>query len=122
MNKSIVQIDDIKKMVLVNGIEIEVNVSFHVEPDDCEIDIEFETDEEKQEFYKKLNSGQIQNVFIQVIASYQGIIGADSLGGNLISSKNEILETIEEHGMTENACEELVKEIIQMSKDLKQFS
>lgn len=75
-------------------------------------DIYFDSDKERDEYLEKFETGELSNLFLRVNVLALGEKGVDSLGQVHVVSKNadnDLIEIAENHGMVENAVQELVK-------------
>lgn len=75
-------------------------------------EIYFDSNEERNKYLSKFETGELSNLFLRVIASALGEKGSDSLGQVHVVSKNadnDLIEIAFQHGMISNAIEELVK-------------
>lgn len=86
-----------------------VKVTIHCYEDDSDdaLDMDFESEEEKQKLIKQLERGDISYMGIIVQASLVGEIGEDSLWGCYISNPGDIDTIVNEHGMVDSALAEL---------------
>lgn len=98
----------------INGIKHTVTIT--IETDFCDsdpLDMDFESEEDKANFIRKLDNGTYSNLYIRVRASLPGFVdqGQDALGGCIVSNPTDIDNIIEEHGMIDNAVSDLDKSL-----------
>lgn len=119
--------------VEINGVAVEVEISIRVEEDDItpEGDFDFGNAEENAAYLKRFNGGDLFMGVISVNAKAYGETGNDCLGGchlkcnNMFDSKpftQDVEDLVKEHGMVNNAIDELKKSIVAKATCLKVFA
>lgn len=100
----------------VNGKQIEVRVTIEVSYDECFDLSDFE--EQDQLFLtKKIDNYKLTPVFIQVLGHIDGhLFGIDSIGGVLMSGKQDIDIIVKECGMVNNCLEDVKTNLISFLK------
>lgn len=98
----------------VNGKQIEVRVTVNVYYHDYfELDMDFESEDEKRDLERKIERGQISPVMIQVESHIDGyMFGLDSLGGCLIElNESEIDSYLNDYAMVQNSLDDCKKNL-----------
>jgi hypothetical protein len=99
------------KTIEYKGLQQLADVVAYVYVDEhFEIDWDMPADE-RAELERQLERGNITACGIEVRAALGGIEGADSCWGFLVRTPTDIMDAIRDHGMADNACAELVREI-----------
>lgn len=98
------------------GKKLSVTVTVEVMLDPCEIDWEFESEEERKRHLKKYESGELEMYYIKATARLDGtsVIGRDGLGAVDVVAANarqDLLEAVIQNSMKETAVEDLKQEI-----------
>lgn len=102
----------------VNGKQIEVRVTIEVSYDECFYLSDFEEQEQDQQLLaKKIDNYELAPVFIQVLGHIDGhLFGIDSIGGVLMSGKQDIDITVKECDMVNNCLEDVKTNLISFLK------
>lgn len=111
-----------KRTLRVHGLEVVATLRAQVYIDqDFQLDWDFEPGE-KEKLERQLERGDITPCGIVVEAFADGIEGSDSLWAVLVSKPEDITQTIEDHGMVDIACNELVAELIATANRLRRYA
>lgn len=120
MSKPLEKLDLGEHNIKINKHSIKAKVTAKVHHDDDNT-VEDMIDDAKirEQLNADIASGRLTSVYIVVTASVLNCEGEDSLSGTVIRSAAEILPTISDHGMIENALADLklkIKEQIKLFK------
>lgn len=79
-----------------------------VAPEDFQPDFDFEDDQDRDEFFRKLDNGMLAwfQVRVRVLLDHKFEIGADYLGGCCYNSTEEFLHDVHWRDMVHSACRE----------------
>ena len=91
-----------KDFIKFNGkdLEITLNITAHHDHD-------YDSSMDEGDVHQKIMDGLYTPVVIEVLASFQGIEGADALGGVIIARDADIINTVQEYDMEFNARADL---------------
>jgi hypothetical protein len=109
---------------MVNGFEVDAILSIQYEHEQDKPDFDYGSKEENDKEMKRFKSGELLNLYIQVSIFGEELEGMDSLGQCFIRAKyfeSDILETIKEYQMIENAKTELIQKILDSAVKLQKF-
>lgn len=123
----------LSRTIIVNGNEVQVDVTVKVEEDDIDPagDFDFGDVAENKKYLERFRLGELFIGVITVEAKAHGESGSDVLGGchlvanNYFDSKpfnKSVEEILESHDMVENALTELSNTLIFRANDLKMFA
>lgn len=113
-----------KRYIEFRGHSLYAHLAVMVDYDQVSPDFDFGNEAENQKYLERFNSGEMLNLVITVVATWQGYEGSDILGECHISSKNleaETLDMITEHEMMDKACIDLVTTLTAEYDKAKQF-
>lgn len=120
------------QIVELNGKPLEVEIKIVVEEDDYPIkgSFDFGDEEENKKYLARFERGDLFNGLIIVKASALGVTEQDSLGGchirsnNMFNStpfENDVQSIVDDHGMVENAIDQLKTSALDQANKLKGF-
>lgn len=112
-----------KKEIEFNGKKIEVSIDYawEYEVDDVEGDFDFGNEDENRTYLQRFRNGELECVSIRVQAHFRGLTGSDYLGMNHIKagSTDDMLQSIAEHCMVENAIDDLGQQLTLILKNFE---
>lgn len=113
----------LETVISINGHEVAAIIRIETEFDETFglDDIDFENEEEKARFERKLSRGELEPTFLRVEVYALGENGSDALGGVLVAKSEDLDNTVKEHDMIENATDELIKAIEAKFNTLKPY-
>lgn len=115
-------IKELETVVSINGNEVAAVVRlFWDNDDDYETDMDFENEEEKEKFERRLARGDILYAVLFAEVCALGETGEDILGGVLVEKPEDMDTTIEEYNMIETATDELIKAVTEKYEALKPY-
>lgn len=100
--------------ITVNGHNMKATVYITWDYEVFSGSVDFGSAEADQEYYQRFYNGELLNVWISVKAYWQGAEGFDSLGGCHVKAselESDILQTVADHSMIEQALDSLKSEI-----------
>jgi len=111
----------------LNGHKIEAEIVVRYAFDDESVDGSFDFGDEAENaaYLAKFASGELYSLFVAVDALALGEQGRDSLGCchvNSATAEKELLETMADHGMIEQACTDLIERIQGKATLLSRFA
>lgn len=104
---------EMETVVTVNGKELEaiVRISTDLDSDFDSSDIDFENEEQVQQFQRMLDRGEIEARVILVEVTALGETGSDSLCQVLVKTSEDVDNAVAEHNMIEDATNNLIEEL-----------
>lgn len=100
----------------VNGKKIEVRVTIKVSYDEY-FNLSVFEEQYQQLIAKKIDKNELTPAFIQVLGHIDGhLFGIDSIGGVLMSGKQDIDDTVEDYDMVNNCLEDVKTNLISFLK------
>lgn len=90
-----------------------VTIKYDYDDMDVEGSFDFGNDEENKAYLARFNSGELSNIiiFVKVYDNSFNVCGEDILGGCHIRNTDDILATIKEYAMIDNAKLDLAKQL-----------
>lgn len=116
-------IKELETVISINGKEANATIEISVEQDeDFTIDdIDFENEEEKSRFERRLNRGDISAQVVFVEVSALGESDTAVLGAVLVERVEDVDQAVNDHGMIQEATDALVKAINSKYEVLKPY-
>lgn len=112
----------LKTLIKVNGQDVTAIVDVYCEQDDIPLDMVIGDLEDRAELERQIGRGDLMIAVVSVKAKAFGLSGRDSLGGVYIKSRQDLDQTVAEHSMIANACQDLSERIIETANRLKPFA
>lgn len=111
--------DDVKEFEY-GGKKFKALIDVSITDDDHPVDVDFEPAELKA-YLARFESGELLNVVVRVVASWNGIKGEDYLGACHLKagSEDDVRQTVEDHGMVAQALDNLSREVFDRLEQLK---
>ncbi len=81
--------------------------------------VAWDDDEAEEAYYRRFDDGDLINLVVRVVATWQDAEGSDYLGGcHVVASKlgDEVLSTAEDHGMRMEALKQLQERVVSRAK------
>lgn len=116
-------IKQLETIITINGNEVAaiIRVSVSQDEDFSIDDIDFDNEEDKARFERKLNRGELTASVVLVEVHALGEAESVALGSVLVASQADIDTAVEDHGLIEEATEFVVKAITDKYEMLKPY-
>lgn len=101
---------------------IDVTVQLYCEQDDVTLDDVIGDAEDREALERKIERGDLMIASIGVRAFAFGCEGSDFLGGCYVSEPHDVEQTVAEHSMVANACNDLARVICEQANLLRGFA
>lgn len=98
------------KDIVVDGKTFSIVVTIHTDLDP-EPSFDYGNEEENAMALADLESGKVVCMFIKVTATAFDLEGTDTLHGCFVSKAEDILDTVNDHTMIDNATNELISKL-----------
>lgn len=104
---------EMETVVAVNGKDVSavIRISTDLDSDFDSSDVDFENEDQVQQFQRMLDRGEIEARVILVEVIALGETGSDSLCQVLVKTSEDVDDAVAEHNMIEDATNNLVSEL-----------
>jgi hypothetical protein len=116
-------VKEMETVFVLNGKEVDATITISTEHDeDFDLsDIDFENDQDKTRFERKLARNELEPVYILVEISALGETESDSLGRCFVTSPEDLDSYVSDHNMIEDATNSLTELLKAKYETLKPF-
>lgn len=107
----------------IKGLTKDVVVSIEFEHE-TDIDLSYMDSKDRAKTMRQLENGRLSCVWVKVTARFSNLAyyeGLDSLGQVFFSNRDELDSIVSDHGMTSNAIQDLVIQVLQGKQNIDQF-